>query len=406
MSFFTFFQNIFGQKPLTKEKIFATKIESITSMEMAIEKAEEVVQYLLSQNLTPSVAVSFSKQGHTIWEAGYGYADIENEIKPDPKQTLYRVASVSKTITGAALTKMQEQGWIDWDCSVYDYVPSFPKKTYDITIKQLAGHLAGIRGYKGREVFNNEYLSIEQGIDFFANDPLLFEPGTKYFYNSYDFNLISLAMQNACKMPFEAYVNENIFAPLQMENSVPDMGFLLPNEAIPYSGSGKKAFHRATDVNNFYKLAGGGFLSSANDINRFGNAILGETILSPDYQKMMLESQKLKNGNNTGYGIGWQVAKDWNNRLYYGHIGNGIGGFAWFYLYPEEEVVVTMLFNITNPSIGSYIHRIVDYILQGANFITFDAPNYPSLKENQDEATEIEFEENEILQDSLKIENK
>ena len=404
ISFFTFFQNIFGQKPITKEKIFATKIENITSMDMAIDKAEEVIQYLISQNLTPSVSVCFSKQGHIIWENGYGFADIENKIKPDPKQTLYRVASVSKTITGAALTKMQEQGWIDWNCSVYDYVPSFPKKNYDFTIKQLAGHLAGIRGYKGREVFSNEPLSIEQGIIFFANDPLLFEPGTKYFYNSYDFNLISLAMQNAKNEPFEWYVNENIFIPLKMENSVPDTGFILPNEAIPYSGSGKKTFNKATDVNNFYKLGGGGFLSTANDINRFGNAILGKTILSPDLQNIMLESQKLNNGSNTGYGIGWQVAKDWNNRLYYGHIGNGIGGFAWFYIYPESEVVVTMLFNITNPSIGSYIHRIVDYIIQGSKYVSYDAPNYPSLKQNNDEASEINFIEETAL-DSIKSQN-
>ena len=113
-------------------------------------------------------------------------------------------------------------------------------------------------------------LALSKELIFFANDPLLFEPGTKYFYNSYDFNLISLAMQNAKNEPFEWYVNENIFIPLKMENSVPDTGFILPNEAIPYSGSGKKTFNKATDVNNFYKLGGGGFLSTANDINRFG----------------------------------------------------------------------------------------------------------------------------------------
>ena len=160
MSIFTFFQQLFAQ-PITQKQIFAEDISKINSLEKAIQQSELVVNYLLQEHYTPSMSICVTKRGFPIWEQGYGYADIENKVGVNPRETLYRIASVSKPLTGMALTKMQEQGWIDWNCSLYDYVPYFPKKQYDFTVKQLAGHLAGIRAYKGKEVFLNRFMSIK-----------------------------------------------------------------------------------------------------------------------------------------------------------------------------------------------------------------------------------------------------
>ena len=344
MSFFAFIQQLFSQN-ITEKQLFSEDISNINSLEKGIQQAEMVVHYLLQEGYSPSISVCVTKKGFSIWEKGYGYADIENKIPVNTRETLYRIASVSKPLTGVSLTKMQEQGWIDWNCSLYDYVPYFPEKAYDFTIKQLAGHLAGIRAYKGKEVFLNEFMSIRDGIGVFANDPLLFEPGTKYYYNSYDFNLISLAMQEAVKEPFEWYVTQNVLQPIGMFHTFPDMGGLSPNQSIPYAMDKKNRFRKATEVNNFFKLGGGGFLSTAYDVNLLGQAILSGGLLKPAYQEEMLTSQRLNSGQETGYGIGWQSTADWNGRTYYGHIGNGIGGYAWFYVYPKEELVFTFLFN-------------------------------------------------------------
>jgi len=382
MSIFTFFQQLFAQ-PITQKQIFAEDISKINSLEKAIQQSELVVNYLLQEHYTPSMSICVTKRGFPIWEQGYGYADIENKVGVNPRETLYRIASVSKPLTGMALTKMQEQGWIDWNCSLYDYVPYFPKKQYDFTVKQLAGHLAGIRAYKGKEVFLNRFMSIKEGISVFAEDPLLFEPGTQYYYNSYDMNLVSLAMQEACKEPFEWYVTHNVLEPIGMKHTFPDMGGLSPNQSIPYSPDKKKQFKRSTEVNNFFKLGGGGFLSTAYDVNLMGQAVLGKAFLKPEYQEQMLTSQQLNTGKDTGYGIGWQTTTDWQGRTYYGHIGNGIGGYAWFYVYPEEEVVFTFLFNTTNPSIADYMHRIMDCMLKGASYKEYTTHNYPVIHNEQ-----------------------
>jgi hypothetical protein len=378
MSFFAFIQQLFSQN-ITEKQLFSEDISNINSLEKGIQQAEMVVHYLLQEGYSPSISVCVTKKGFSIWEKGYGYADIENKIPVNTRETLYRIASVSKPLTGVSLTKMQEQGWIDWNCSLYDYVPYFPEKAYDFTIKQLAGHLAGIRAYKGKEVFLNEFMSIRDGIGVFANDPLLFEPGTKYYYNSYDFNLISLAMQEAVKEPFEWYVTQNVLQPIGMFHTFPDMGGLSPNQSIPYAMDKKNRFRKATEVNNFFKLGGGGFLSTAYDVNLLGQAILSGGLLKPAYQEEMLTSQRLNSGQETGYGIGWQSTADWNGRTYYGHIGNGIGGYAWFYVYPKEELVFTFLFNTTNPSIGKYMHRIMDCIIKGASYKEYITNNYPII---------------------------
>ena len=168
------------------------------------------------------MAVTILRDGVTLLQKGYGFANLENKTAVDPKKTVFRIASISKCIAGVALGKMVEEGLIDLDASFYDYVPYYPKKKHDFTIRQLASHTAGIRAYRGKEFALNKPYSIRQGIEVFKNDPLVFEPGKGYLYNSFDFVLLSLAMQEASSIPFERYVKEKVLDPLGMNNTFPE----------------------------------------------------------------------------------------------------------------------------------------------------------------------------------------
>ena len=77
------------------------------------------------------------------------------------------------------------------------------------------------------------------------------------------------------------------------------------------------------------------------------------------------------------YGIGWQNQRDWNGRDYFGHTGMGVGGFGWLSVYPNEQVVIVMLFNVTDPQISIYLQRLTDFILEGAKLT-----DQPTLIEN------------------------
>ena len=114
-------------------------------------------------------------------------------------------------------------------------------------------------------------------------------------------------------------------------------------------------------------MAGGGYLSTTEDIAKFGQAHLDGKILTEDALFPFLTSQTVQE-KKTYYGLGWQVSEDANGRNYFGHIGNGVGGYSNFFIYPNEELVFVTLTNCTNPGIQEELDEIRDILLQNLAF--------------------------------------
>lgn len=372
----SFFNTLFGQRKLSDTEVFKKNPSEVTSFEEAKTEAEKILYYLIQEEIIPGASVTVTKQGKIIWQGGYGYADISKKTPVDPQKTIFRVASMSKAITGVLLARLQEQKKFDWNLSLYEYVPNFPPKPFDFTIKQLAGHLAGIRSYKANEYTLNKKYTIEEGIDLFKDDILQSAPGTKFLYSSYGINLISLAIEKCLNKKFEDIAKDEVFKPLNMWRTFPDRGKIITDEAIPYTRT-KKGLDKATEVNNYFKLAGGGFLSTSHDIAKMGTAIERHSFLSQAVENEMLKKQCTTDDVEINYGIGWQNQRDWNGRDYFGHTGMGVGGFGWLSVYPNEQVVIVMLFNVTDPQISIYLQRLTDFILEGAKLT-----DQPTLIEN------------------------
>ena len=372
----SFFNTLFGQRKLSDTEVFKKNPSEVTSFEEAKAEAEKILYYLIQEEIIPGASVTVTKQGKIIWQGGYGYADISKKTPVDPQKTIFRIASMSKAITGVLLARLQEQKKFDWNLSLYEYVPNFPPKPFDFTIKQLAGHLAGIRSYKANEYTLNKKYTIEEGIDLFKDDILQSAPGTKFLYSSYGINLISLAIEKCLNKKFEDIAKDEVFKPLNMWRTFPDRGKIITDEATPYTRT-KKGLDKATEVNNYFKLAGGGFLSTSHDIAKMGTAIERHSFLSQAVENEMLKKQCTTDDVEINYGIGWQNQRDWNGRDYFGHTGMGVGGFGWLSVYPNEQVVIVMLFNVTDPQISIYLQRLTDFILEGAKLT-----DQPTLIEN------------------------
>lgn len=329
---------------------------------IGLSKADELLANLIREKKAPGIAITVFKDNAVYFQKGYGHANWEEKLPVDPKNTIFRIASVSKPIAATALARMVQKGLIDLDASFYSYVPYYPKKKYDFTIRQLAGHTAGIRGYLGKEYALNQPFSIKESLTIFQDDELLFEPGTNYFYTSLDWVLISLAMQEISGVPFENLVQQYVLEPLGLIHTYPEeTDVFFPNTATFYSKR-LNGFTKATPVNNFYKLAGGGYLSTSEDIARFGQAYLNHTLLNEKIRNQFLASETI-NGVPTYYGLGWQVSQDKKGRHFYGHVGNGVGGYALFYVYPEEQMVFSILINCTNPGLEKEMEEVVDILI-------------------------------------------
>lgn len=337
------------------DKVLTTRIE-----------AESLLNQLVREQQFPGMAVSVFKNGKIFYQKGFGYARIEEKQRVDPERTLFRAASASKPIAATALARMTEAGIIDLDAPFHHYVPYFPRKKYDFTIRQLASHTAGIRGYKGKEYALNKPYSIKDSLAVFQNDPLLFKPGTSYLYNSFDWVLISLAMEEASGLTFETYVKNNVLEPLRMNHTLAEQPGHKKEDLARFYTRSTSGFKKATAVDNRYKLAGGGYLTTSADLIKLGQSYLDQKILDPKTSGQFLTPVEI-DGKSTFYGLGWEVSSHKDGFPYYGHTGNSVGGYSNFYIYPENQMVLALLINCTDPKIQPILDDIISIWLKGSS---------------------------------------
>lgn len=339
------------------KSLFASKqkVKPIEGLQ-GVDFVDANLHNLCAEQKVPGISCTLIKNGKTLLQKGYGFCDLEEKEAIQPESTLFRIASISKCITGLAFGKMVEEGILNWDDSFYKHVPYYPKKRWDFTLRQLASHTAGIRGYRGKEFALNKSYSIKESIAIFKDDPLVFEPGKGYLYNSFDFVLLSLAMQEASGVSFEDYVQEKVLQPLGMNHTIP------PPDNEPLSQESREiilaenytkrtsGFIKAIDVDNFYKSAGGGYLSTSMDIAKMGQAILEQILLKQETFNELFTPATL-NGESTYYGLGFQSSFDLEGRPFMGHVGNSVGAYTNFYVYPKEQLVISILMNCTDPKV-------------------------------------------------------
>ncbi|MCE2614170.1 beta-lactamase family protein [Flavobacteriaceae bacterium D16] len=336
-----------------------------SAKQLAITRSESTLNLLVRDKRVPGLAIAVSVMDYWHWKAGFGFADIEENKPVNPIETRFRAASVSKPIAACALASMVAEGLIDLEASFYKYVPYFPKKKYDFSIRQLAAHTAGIRGYIGKEYALNRPYTIRESLQVFQDDPLLFEPGTHFHYNSFGYVLLSLAMEEASGIPFDVYTRDKVLIPLGMTNTVAEKP-AITNEQPTTNNRQRTTFYTrwssgfriATPVDNRYKLAGGGYLTTVQDMIQLGQAVLKERFY-PDVMSTFLEAQGAA-GNNTYYGLGWEVSEDKKGRPFYGHIGNQVGGYSYFRIFPETGLIAAALVNCGDPKIQDLLDGVVD----------------------------------------------
>src|SRR5712691_1056202 len=235
-----------------------------------LEKIEKAISAQMSRLGIPGLSVAVVVDHKLRWSNGYGLADVENFV-PAKAATAYRLGSISKPITAAAVMQLVERGKLDLDAPIQKYCPAFPAKQWPVTARLLLGHLAGVRHYKDDSEFasTRHYNSVVEGLDMFKNDPLLFEPGTKYSYTTHGFAVLGCAVEGASGMSFPDYERENVFKPAGMDRIRVDNVFdIIPNRAQGYQKTQSGELRNSGLADTSYKIPGGGFVSAVGDVAR------------------------------------------------------------------------------------------------------------------------------------------
>ena len=331
-----------------------------------VDEARALVQADVAERGYPGIAIAVSVDGETVWSEGFGYADLEHRV-PMSRSVKFRVGSISKSMTAAAVASLVEDDRLELDATVQQYVPSFPEKAHPVTTRQLGGHLGGIRHYRGNENFiRDPYATVLDGLSIFADDPLLHEPGTAFSYTSHGFNLISAVVEGAAKQPFLDYIREAVFRPLGMRDTVADLVTpIIPGRTRYYVRDDAGRVVNAPFVNNSYKWAGGGFLSTTEDVLRFANAHLDDGFLSKSSLDLLFTEQKTRDGEGVGYGFGWFIRTRDDGRQLLSHSGGSVGGTSLMVMEPETRVVVVGLINLSGADNG-VVREVLDLFIDAA----------------------------------------
>jgi serine beta-lactamase-like protein LACTB, mitochondrial len=325
--------------------------------ELAPEKRNQIetaVTKFMSTTHAPGVSVGVVENNRIAWSQGFGFADLENSV-PATSRTLYRLASLSKPITAVAALQLVQEGKLDLDAPVQKYCPAFPQKEFAITTRQLLGHLGGIRHYKSEsqedpESGNTTHFEnpIVAGLKFFADDPLVAKPGTKFSYSTQGFTLVGCVIEGASREKYVAYVEKNVFARAQMGQSVQDdLLAIIPYRTRFYQADKSGKVENANLLDPSYKVPGGGWLSSADDMMRFELAMLTDRLISRASRDLIWTPQHTTDGKATEYGLGWGIGTEKELGVkYVGHSGGQQGTSTFMMLVPERQAGIIVLVNM------------------------------------------------------------
>jgi serine beta-lactamase-like protein LACTB, mitochondrial len=315
-------------------------------------KIEAAVAKYMSTTHVPGLSVAVVENGEYEWASGFGLADVENNV-PSSEHTLFRLASISKSLTAVGAMQLEQDGKLDLDAPVQKYCPSFPQKSAPITTREVMGHLGGIRHYKSEsaddpEIGNTKHFDnpIQGGLDFFKNDPLVASPGSHFHYSTQGYTLVGCVMEGASGTRYTDYMRQNVFLPAGMDQTRTDDHFaIVPYRTRFYQQTQSGSIENAGFLDSSYKIPGGGWLSSAEDMAHFEVAVLNDKLIKRSTRDLMWTPLKPSDGSEDTYALGWGLITVDGIRAF-GHSGGQQGTSTYFLVAPEQRAGVVVLTNM------------------------------------------------------------
>jgi len=339
----------------------------------ALQSYERFVAELMAYDRIPGLSVGFI-QGDFTWARGFGWADVENQSPAGPDSS-YRLASVTKTITAVAVLKLAEEGKINLDAQIQAYVPYFPRKKWPVTVRQLLGHIGGISHYRDDAVEGHikDPKNTRQALAIFQDFDLVAEPGTKYNYSSYGYNLLGATIEGASGLPYGEYIRTRIFAPLGMADSrLDDPQSIIPHRVRGYHiVKGELRNSEYVDVSS--RFAAGGTRSTVPDLLKYARGILDRKILKETTWREMFSSLILRSGVMTEYGLGWTV-QPWNGHFAVDHGGAQPETRTQLLILPGEDFAVAIACNLEGANLMPYARRLADLVLEEEGHVSAYTP--------------------------------
>ena len=310
------------------------------------EKKVDAILAAYNSNKNPGASVLVYKNDKILFQKGYGVKSIEGSEKISPT-TNFRLASLTKQFTAMSVLLLVKNKKITLEDPLSKYFSSFPAYGKKIKIKHLLTHTSGLLDYEDLLPKNQ----VEQLHDtnclqlMYLADSLYFPAGTKYKYSNTGYAILSLIVERVSGQSFANFLNDNIFKPLEMKNTLAfeEGKSIVTNRA--YGNSFVNEAWKETDQSLTSAVLGdGGIYTNTLDMTKWVKALWDYKLLPPAMQKEAWSRKKVENGTLINYGYGWEV-EDYNNKTHPHHNGSSIGFRNHILLFPEEKLMVILLTN-------------------------------------------------------------
>jgi serine beta-lactamase-like protein LACTB len=329
---------------------------------------DDLIREWVEENDVVGLQVAIGSGSDVTWTGAYGMADIEHGISLSD-QSRFRTASISKWMTATAALKLVELGQLDLDTPVQEHCPAYPQKEWPLTTRDLLRHRGGVRHYWGANGENPEtpeerralrekqeeaerwttvrYDNRVAPIARFADDPLLFEPGTDFQYTSFGYRLVGCVLRGAAGTTYNELMQTHVFEPAGMTLTRDDDAYaIVPGRVRGYvrSPGGELRRSRFRDVSE--NLPAGGHLSTASDLVRFALAWYAGDLISDESRAAQLEVPRgAVQESYYGFGVSSADVDDIGGKRVLLHSGSQDETRTWLVLVPESGIAISTLSN-------------------------------------------------------------
>ena len=327
---------------------------ALTTGPSASVSIDDYVEGRMNKRHIPGVSVAIVHNGKVVHAKGYGLANVELSV-PATENTVYQLASVTKTFTATAIMMLARDGKLGLDDKITARLPDLPKTWEEVTIRQLLNHTSGIKSYTSVRDFHKtarkDYAQREI-LDLVAKEPVEFAPGEKWNYNNSGYFLLGMLIEKVTGKKYGEFLDERILKPLGMtQTRVNDLQAVIPNRAQGYSWDGKE-LRNGEYVSPTQPFSAGMLVSSVGDLVKWDLALRSEALLKKSTLDQMWTPTKLSKGGEADYGFGWSIGKVAGHRLI-AH-GGGIPGFSTqLSRFVDDDLTVIVLTNADNGNAGA-----------------------------------------------------
>jgi D-alanyl-D-alanine carboxypeptidase len=304
----------------------------------------DVGKRALDSGAAPGIAVAVVYQGRTVYEGGFGLADLATRA-PVTAQTRFAIGSLTKQLTAAAVTMLADEGKLSFDERLAKFAPSLPNAN-QITLRMLLDQTSGLRNYP----FLNEHawptqgeISTAQLLKILATDKPNFSPGTRWEYSNANYAGLAAVVEKGGGSPFGAFLDARIFAPLSMLDS--GFGYAAQQNGSVAVGYRNGAPELPAISLDLYSGAGG-VVSSAHDLALWDNALLRGALLGKSYLDRVWNESVPTGDGSRRYTMGWEIERDDGHReLWHNGLAPQVGGYCFNAIFPDDGLGVVVLTN-------------------------------------------------------------